>query len=105
NEPINFANTMIPIFSKLGCNNGGCHGKLSGQNGFRLSLLGADPDLDYMTLVRENRGRRVAPSAPDHSLLLLKSAGGMANGGGKHMDRVSDEYKVMRRWIASGTPF
>ncbi len=105
NEPINFANTLVPIFSKLGCNAGGCHGKLSGQNGFRLSLLGADPELDYMTLVRENRGRRVAPSAPDHSLLLLKSAGGMAHGGGKRMDRDSDEYKVMRRWIASGTPF
>jgi Protein of unknown function (DUF1553)/Protein of unknown function (DUF1549) len=105
NESINFANTLIPIFSKLGCNAGGCHGKLSGQNGFRLSLLGADPELDYMTLVRENRGRRVAPSAPDNSLLLLKSAGGVAHGGGKRMDKDSDEYKVIRRWIASGTPF
>jgi Protein of unknown function (DUF1553)/Protein of unknown function (DUF1549) len=105
NEPINFANTLVPIFSKLGCNAGGCHGKLSGQNGFRLSLLGADAELDYMTLVRENRGRRVSPSAPEHSLLLLKAAGGMAHGGGKRMDKDSDEYKVIRRWIASGTPF
>ena len=38
--PINFANQIVPIFTKLGCNSGGCHGKASGQNGFKLSLLG-----------------------------------------------------------------
>jgi hypothetical protein len=31
--PINFSNEIVPIFSKLGCNSGGCHGKASGQNG------------------------------------------------------------------------
>src|SRR5437660_9085185 len=35
--PINFANQIVPVFTKAGCNTGGCHGKLSGQNGFRLS--------------------------------------------------------------------
>src|SRR4051794_5737419 len=38
--PINFANQIVPIFTKSGCNSGGCHGKSGGQNGFRLSLLG-----------------------------------------------------------------
>lgn len=38
--PINFPNQIVPIFTKLGCNSGGCHGKASGQNGFKLSLLG-----------------------------------------------------------------
>src|SRR5262249_61935541 len=33
NLPINFANQIVPIFTKLGCNSGGCHGKASGQNG------------------------------------------------------------------------
>jgi hypothetical protein len=28
-----------------GCNCGGCHGKASGQNGFKLSLLGLNWDL------------------------------------------------------------
>ncbi|MEO5733329.1 MAG: Ig-like domain-containing protein, partial [Rubrivivax sp.] len=36
--PVHFANHVVPIFTKLGCNSGGCHGKASGQNGFRLSL-------------------------------------------------------------------
>src|SRR5262249_37433955 len=84
--PINFANQIVPIFTKLGCNGGGCHGKSGGQNGFALSLLGFVPELDYQTLVKEDRGRRVLPAAADHSLLLLKPAGLMAHGGGKRMD-------------------
>jgi hypothetical protein len=104
NLPINFTNQIVPIFTKLGCNSGGCHGKASGQNGFKLSLLGSEPDLDYTSLVKEARGRRVLPAAPDQSLLLLKASGGMAHGGGKKMEPGSDEYKLVRRWLAAGMP-
>ncbi len=103
--PINFANHIVPIFTKLGCNGGGCHGKSGGQNGFSLSLLGFVPELDYQTLVKENRGRRLFPAAPDSSLLLLKSVGGIAHAGGKRMEVGSDEYKLVRRWVASGSPY
>jgi hypothetical protein len=105
NLPINFGNQVVPIFTKLGCNSGGCHGKASGQNGFKLSLLGFDPDLDYGALVKDARGRRVFPAAPDSSLLLLKAAGGVAHGGGKRMEVGSDEYRVVRRWIAASMPY
>ena len=105
NLPINFGNQIVPIFTKLGCNGGGCHGKASGQNGFKLSLLGFEPDTDYNALVKEGRGRRLFPAAPDSSLLLLKASGGMPHGGGKRMEVGSDEYKLLRRWIAAGTPF
>jgi len=50
--PVNFPNQIVPIFSKLGCNSGGCHGKASGQNGFKLSLLGFDPEFDHMAIAR-----------------------------------------------------
>lgn len=103
--PINFANQVVPIFTKLGCNGGGCHGKQTGQNGFRLSLLGFDPELDYTSLIKESRGRRTFPAAPEQSLLLRKASGAMAHGGGKRIDPDSDEYKLVRRWIASGTPY
>ncbi|MBI2804607.1 MAG: DUF1553 domain-containing protein [Planctomycetes bacterium] len=103
--PISFANHIVPIFTKLGCNSGGCHGKSGGQNGFALSLLGFVPELDYRALVKENRGRRILPSSPDNSLLLLKAAGIMAHAGGKRMELGSDEFKLIRRWIASGTPY
>ena len=74
NDPlVNFPNQIVPIFTKLGCNGGGCHGKASGQNGFKLSLLGFEPTEDFEHLVKEGRGRRLFPAAPDKSLLLLKA--------------------------------
>ncbi|MGL6076291.1 MAG: DUF1549 domain-containing protein [Fimbriiglobus sp.] len=104
-QPINFHNTIEPILTKLSCNSGGCHGKIAGQNGFRLSLLGFDSEFDYMTLVKESRGRRMLPSAPDQSLFLLKTTGQVPHGGGKKTEVGSEEYKVLRRWIASGMPY
>jgi hypothetical protein len=103
--PINFGNQIVPIFTKLGCNSGGCHGKASGQNGFKLSLLGFEPEVDFTSLVKEARGRRLFPAAPESSLLLTKASGQVAHGGGKRMDVGSDEYRLIRRWIASGVPF
>jgi hypothetical protein len=102
--PVNFANQVLPIFTKQGCNAGGCHGKASGQNGFRLSLLGFEPALDYETLVNEGRGRRLFPAAPDRSLLLLKAAGRVPHGGGKRLDPDSGEFRLIRRWIGLGMP-
>src|SRR5262249_8730634 len=49
--PVSFRNQVVPVFTKLGCNAGGCHGKASGQNGFKLSLLGFDPAFDYAAVV------------------------------------------------------
>ncbi len=103
--PINFANQVVPVFTKLGCNSGGCHGKIQGQNGFRLSLLGFDAPFDYDNLLKEARGRRVFPASPDASLLLRKATGTAPHGGGKKMEVGSEEYKIVRRWIASGLPY
>ncbi len=86
---INFPNQITPIFSKLGCNSGGCHGKSSGQNGFKLSLLGFYPEEDYEYLVKEGRGRRLFPASPDNSLLLLKATNSLAHGGGQRLDASS----------------
>ena len=59
---ISFPNQIVPIFTKLGCNGGGCHGKATGQNGFKLSLLGFYPEDDLEFLKMEARGRRVNTS-------------------------------------------
>lgn len=105
NPPINFANQIVPIFTKAGCNSGGCHGKASGQNGFKLSLLGFEPDEDYEHIVKEARGRRVFPAAPENSLLLLKGIAAAPHGGGKRLDPKSDDYRLLVRWVAQGMPF
>ncbi|HSZ55814.1 MAG TPA: DUF1549 domain-containing protein, partial [Tepidisphaeraceae bacterium] len=103
--PINFPNQIVPIFTKLGCNAGGCHGKSGGQNGFRLSLLGFEPSEDYEHLVKEARGRRIFPAAPERSLLLEKAAAIIPHGGGKRLDVGSDDYRLLIRWISQGMPY
>ena len=104
-EPINFPNQIVPIFTKASCNSGGCHGKASGQNGFKLSLLGFEPAEDYEHLVKEARGRRLFPAAPENSLLMLKGAGITPHGGGKRLDVDSDDYRLLVRWVAQGMPY
>jgi hypothetical protein len=103
--PVNFPNQVVPIFTKAGCNSGGCHGKSGGQNGFRLSLLGFEPAEDYEHLVKEARGRRLFPAAPDRSLLLMKGVATLPHGGGKRLDENSDDYRLLVRWIRQGMPY
>jgi hypothetical protein len=103
-RPVDFRREIVPLLSRLGCNAGGCHGKASGQNGFKLSLFGFDASFDHDAITREARGRRVFPAAPDHSLLLLKATAQVPHGGGKRLQRESSEYQLFRRWIAAGTP-
>ena len=103
--PVNFPNQIVPIFTKAGCNGGGCHGKSAGQNGFRLSLLGFEPAEDYEHLVKEARARRLFPAAPERSLLLLKGAATLPHGGGKRLDPDSDDYRLIVRWMAQGMPY
>lgn len=104
-QPVSFCGQVVPIFTKLGCNGGGCHGKIAGQNGFRLSLLGFEPREDHKRLVAESRGRRVSLASPDRSLLLMKTVNAMPHGGGARTDMESHEYRVLRRWIAQGMPY
>ena len=104
-RPVNFANEIVPIFTKAGCNSGGCHGKSGGQNGFRLSLLGFYPEEDYEWLVKEHRGRRIFPSAPEFSLLLTKPLNKLPHGGGRRLEEDSYEYDLLVRWIEQNAPF
>ena len=103
--PVNFENEIVPIFTKLGCNTGGCHGKADGQNGFKLSLLGFYPKEDYEYLVYEDRGRRVFPADPDFSLLLQKPGNILPHGGGQRMSPGSYEWELIARWIRQGMPY
>lgn len=104
-EPSSYFNTdVVPILTKLGCNSGGCHGKATGQNGFKLSLLGYEPDQDHEAIVREARGRRLFLAAPAQSLFLLKATGTLAHGGGKRLDVASEDYRTLLSWIAAGAP-
>lgn len=101
---VSFVNEVVPILTKLGCNGGTCHGKATGQNGFKLSLFGFEPDEDYEHLVYEQRGRRLTPSAPEESLLLTKGAASVPHGGGRRLEPGTAPHNALSRWIAQGMP-
>jgi len=101
---VTFENDIIPILSRFGCNSSGCHGKAEGQNGFKLSVFGFDPDGDYDALTREGRGRRLFPGVAGLSLLLQKISGSIPHGGGVRIDADRPEFKIVRNWIESGVP-
>jgi hypothetical protein len=98
----NFTNDVMAVLSKAGCNMGACHGNLNGKGGFKLSLRGQDPSLDYATLLREHGGRRVDLLSPSDSLLLLKPTLRLAHEGGRRFAVDSPEYRVLRDWLAAG---
>ena len=105
-RPLNFVNDVVPILTKSSCNSGGCHAKaITGQRGFRLSLLGFEPEEDYEHIVKEGRGRRIFPPAPEQSLLLLKAANIVPHGGGKKLDPNSEGYRTLVKWITQGMPY
>ena len=100
-----FENDIMPLFSRFGCNSAGCHGNSGGQNGFKFSVFAFDPLADFNALVKEARGRRIMPAAPESSLLLAKPSGRLPHGGGIRIQEGSTEYELLRGWIAAGTPF
>jgi hypothetical protein len=99
-----FENEIQPLLTRYGCNSGGCHGKASGQNGFKLSLFGFDTKADYEEIVFRARGRRVNVAIPERSLLLLKSIGAVPHGGGIRLAPTSQAYQVLKQWISDGAP-
>ncbi len=104
-RPFHFETDVVSILSRFGCNASGCHGKAEGQNGFKLSIFGFDPQADHVALTSESRGRRTNPAVPERSLLLQKACGDMPHGGGVRIRKDTDEYRTLRNWIAAGLPF
>ena len=93
---------LLPVLTKLGCNGGSCHGALNGQNGFKLSLFGYEPDEDYEMIVRKHDGRRVNLAEPVKSLLLQKPTFQVQHGGGKLIKEGSNDYNALLDWLRAG---
>jgi hypothetical protein len=104
-EAISFANHVIPVLTKLGCNSGACHGALAGKGGMKLSLRGYDPVSDHFVLTRQAGARRVNRQEPAKSLMLMKPTMALSHGGGLKLDVKSPEFRLLGDWIASGAHF
>ena len=103
--PVDFIRDVNPLLSKVGCNQGTCHGSANGKNGFKLSLRGYDSLYDYRALIDDISGRRFNRSQPSQSLMLLKPTQGVPHEGGFLFDEDSRVYKTLEQWIAEGCQF
>ncbi len=99
-----FKQDVLPILTRSGCNTGGCHGKLAGQNGFRLSLRGYAPEWDYAWITQDVSGRRIDLAFPEKSLLLAKPSGVVPHEGGVRFREDSRMWQTLRDWVAARTP-
>ena len=99
---VDFIHDVNPVLSRLGCNQGTCHGSAQGKNGFKLSLRGYDPIFDVRAFTDEQAARRVNVAAPDSSLMLLKPTAAVPHVGGQVMVPGEPYYETVRGWIADG---
>jgi hypothetical protein len=99
---VSFVDDVVPILSRLGCSAGACHGAQQGKGGFRLSLRGYAPEIDYISITRQLGGRRISRENPAHSLFLRKPLADVPHRGGKRLDAGSREYRTLLTWLQQG---
>jgi hypothetical protein len=102
---LSFLHDISPILTQKGCTGSNCHGSVRGKAGFKLSLFGARPDLDFEEVVKANGGRRINRDRPEESLLLRKPTFQEAHGGGERFKVGSLEYQAILEWISTGLEY
>src|SRR5947209_2817945 len=102
--PVGFSREVVPVLTRAGCNQGACHGGQHGRGGFKLSLLGFDPEFDHPQIVQSAEGRRVVLSEPERSIILLKPTLSLEHGGGERFKVGSRPYNLLKRWLEDGAP-
>ena len=104
-KTVDFKNDLIPMFTKLGCNAGKCHGSAIGRGDFKLSLYGGTPEADYNQIVRKLGGRRINLAKPKSSLIYLKAAEFVEHGGGTIIDDDDQNAQWLINWIQQGAKY
>lgn len=100
--PVSFRRQVVPLLTKNRCATGACHGSPSGKGGFRLSLLGFEPELDHPWITRAELGRRIDRIDGDQSLLLLKPVLKLPHEGGRQLRLGSRDFQLISSWIQQG---
>jgi hypothetical protein len=99
-----FKHEIMPLLSRMGCNAGACHGSANGKGNFKLSLRGENPAADFAEIAQNRKSKRLNVDDPDASFLLKKPAKLVEHEGGKRFAPDSEEYRLIRAWIAAGAP-
>src|SRR5260221_13689241 len=98
---LSFVRDVVPIFTMAGCANSNCHGSIRGQKGFKLSLFGYEPQLDFEAITAHDAGR-LDRAHPEKSLILQKPTFQTSHGGGFRFAVGSLEYNTILQWIEDG---
>ncbi|MDQ6662861.1 MAG: DUF1549 domain-containing protein [Acidobacteriota bacterium] len=105
------------ILTKRGCNQAACHGSVKGRGGLKLSANALYPKDDhewitkggaYQVLTMEVKGERIPRvdvKNPESSLLLTKPTMTVPHGGGKRLEKDSEDYRAILAWVKSGAPY
>jgi hypothetical protein len=116
-RPFAFARDIGSILTKRTCNSSACHGGVKGRGGLKLSANALFPKDDYewitkggayQVLSAEIKGERVPrinPADPEKSPLLQKPLMQIAHGGGKKLEKDSEDYRTILNWVKSGAPY
>lgn len=99
---VDFIRDVNPVMTRLGCNQGTCHGAQKGKNGFKLSLRGYDPIFDIRALTDDLAARRINLASPGDSLFLQKALGRVPHEGGALVAAGSPNHGILHRWVADG---
>ncbi len=102
---VSYVKDVQPIFNKVGCTSGPCHGGAKGKNGFKMSLRGYDPEFDFRAVMTDLSGRRINRTEPAESLILLKPTMGIPHGGGVRLEQDSPYYKTVLQWLSEGAVY
>src|SRR5262249_1616320 len=102
--PMSFRHEVMPVLSRAACNSGGCHGFSLGKNGFKLSLRGADPELDFVAITKDSMTRRLKYQFPAASLPVSEPVADVPDEGAVRFARNSLSYDILTKWIRQGTP-
>ena len=103
-RPVSFRRDVMPVITKAGCNSGACHGSASGQDGFRMSLFGFDPDGDHFRITGQLAARRINLALPAESLLREKAIGAVPHTGGQRFAPGSELDQTLLAWLEATAP-
>lgn len=107
--PPSFMRDVVPVLTQAGCNSLACHGSPAGKAGFKLSMYGFEPNLDFEAIVKQERpapekGKRIDLGSVDQSLLLAKPTMRTPHQGGMRFKAGSPEYRLLEAWLKAGAP-
>ncbi|MDP7017479.1 MAG: DUF1549 and DUF1553 domain-containing protein [Pirellulaceae bacterium] len=99
----NFRNDVLPVLSRLTCNQMGCHGSPKGKKRLHLSLFSANPHKDFLQIT-DKKKKLLDPAQPDRSWLLLKATCEEDHGGADLTAEGDPEYDLLVDWIKQQSP-